>query len=58
MQINQGIGAGFGEFFFNAADPAVAKTNVPIKKDASKHIGILIATLFLAGMIGAGIGVT
>jgi len=32
QQINQGIANGFGQFFFNALDPNIAKTNVPIKK--------------------------
>lgn len=34
QQINQAIAQGFGQFFFNAHDPAVAKTNVPIKHDS------------------------
>lgn len=34
QQINQAIAQGFGQFFFNAHDPVVAKTNVPIKQDS------------------------
>ncbi len=31
QQINQKIVNGFGPFFFNALDPNIAKTNVPVK---------------------------
>ena len=34
QQINQGIVQGFGQFFFNALDPNIAKTNVPVKQDS------------------------
>jgi hypothetical protein len=52
QQINQGVVAGFGQFFFNALDPNIAKTNVPTKKESSKHVPIIITTvLYIAGII-------
>ena len=52
QQINQGIVAGFGQFFFNAHDPDIAKTNVPTKKVTSKHVSIIVVTvLYIAGII-------
>ncbi len=34
QQINQNIVQGFGQFFFNALDPNIAKTNIPLKLDS------------------------
>ena len=41
----------FGQFFFNAHDPNIAKTNVPVKVDSSMHIPIVLLTLVLIGAV-------
>ena len=55
QNINQGITMGFDQFFFNANDPNIAKTNVPQKMEASMHGKIIISTLILFGGVIAGI---
>lgn len=55
QQINQGVSSGFGQFFFNAGDPNIAKTNVPIKQQSSMHVAIIISTLILIGGIAGGV---
>ena len=54
MPINQTIGQGYGQFFFNMNDPNVSKTNAPIKKDASMHVAIIVSTLLLIGAVIGG----
>lgn len=54
--VQQGFG-GFGQYYFNALDPAIAKTNVPIKGEPSSHLAIIVATLVLIAGFGAGIGI-
>jgi hypothetical protein len=54
--INQGLSAGFGNFFFNMNDPNVAKTNIPIKQGSSMHVSVIVTTLLLFAGIGIGIG--
>ena len=55
QSINQGIVQGFGQFFFNALDPNIAKTNLPTKLDSEMHIAILVATAIMIGGIIAGV---
>lgn len=54
--VQQGFG-GFGQYYFNALDPNIAKTNVPIKQESSSHLAIIVATLVLIAGFGAGIGI-
>lgn len=54
--INQGLSAGFGNFFFNMNDPNVAKTNVPIKLGSSMHVPVIVTTILFFAGIGIGIG--
>lgn len=53
--INQGIVQGFGQFFFNALDPNIAKTNVPTKLDSEMHIAVLVGTAIMVGGVAAGV---
>jgi hypothetical protein len=55
LSINQSITQGFGQFFFNALDPNIAKTNVPTKLDSEMHISILVATVIMIGGVVAGV---
>jgi hypothetical protein len=55
QSINQGIAQGFGQFFFNALDPNIAKTNIPAKLDSERHIAILVATAIMIGGVIAGV---
>ena len=54
--VQQGFG-GFGQYYFNALDPNIAKTNVPIKQESSMHVPIIVAKLVLIVGFGAGIGI-
>lgn len=56
MAVHEGF-AGFGQYYFNALDPNIAKTNVPLKKESSMHVGVIVATLVLLGGVGAGIAI-
>lgn len=48
---------GFGQMFFNMNDPNIAKTNVPIKQDASSHIQIIIVTvIMIVGVVVGAVG--
>ena len=51
QQINMTVHNSFGQFFFNAHDPNIAKTNVPVKVDSSMHIPIVLLTLVLIGAV-------
>jgi len=52
--VNQGF-AGFGLCYFDASNPNIAKTNVPLKKDSSMHVAIIVATVFLIAGIAGGV---
>jgi hypothetical protein len=54
QQIDLTLAGGFGDMFFNMNDPNIAKTNVPIKQDASMHTATIISTVLMIGGIVAG----
>lgn len=55
MNINQGIGNGFGPMFFNLRDPVAAKTNDPIKQPTSWHVPIIVVSVIFLGCLVVGI---
>jgi hypothetical protein len=54
QQIDMSLAGGFGDMFFNMNDPNIAKTNVPIKQDASMHTATVFMSLVLIGGIVVG----
>jgi hypothetical protein len=55
MPINQAINQGYGQFFYNMSDPHIAKSNAPIKQDASMHVAVIVCTLLLIGGVVGGV---
>lgn len=55
--MNTQVANGFGLMFYNMNDPLIAKSNIPVKQDASFHTATIVGSvIMIAGVIVGAVG--
>jgi hypothetical protein len=55
--MNTQVANGFGIMFYNMNDPLIAKSNVPVKQDASTHTATIVGTIIMiVGVVVGAVG--